>query len=550
MLKKIFSYNSFSTLYAIFAAIFVYALILLYLNNGISCDEGYYLLGYLKNQNIGVSASDFHYIVKAITPDKYEANVVFYRILRFVLDFASVLFFAFTSYKWTKKRFNISVNFCLFAAVIILSGSISYTYAAPTISFDHLQHIFYLSAFSFFFLSDITEKKCAKIINIFCLGFFLLFAIVNYLPSGILLSAVIIVLFFVLNKPKIALQNSLYIVFGLILGGIFYNFAIHSLIDFSKNAIALINVEADGTTFHDSFDLLFRVFKAIGVFLLWQIPAVVFALIIKKINNKWLTGISFILLIFIYVYFRKVHTLGGNLLFMPITFLLTSFFSKKQNFSTFLIVLILTFIPFAGVFGTNQDILHKLLIFFPFWTLLFFILLKNTNGNYNRWLVIFTITLITDGYIYLGHLWGYHYDYTPHSSKYELMQCERFKHIYVHEYKQNYYKHLIDTLKEIGFKSGETMVAFSDNQIAIYLVGGKFHGDLVYGINQYTIPKERAKYLILFKNEVEEDIKYLEKSGWNFPADYHEIELGRICGQSNLDRTTILYYLKDEMENQ
>ncbi|MDR0830881.1 MAG: hypothetical protein LBN95_12360 [Prevotellaceae bacterium] len=540
-------YSSLTTLYAIFAAIFVYAVILLYLTHGISCDEGFYLLGYLNNQNIGISAYDFHYIVRAITPDKYEANVVFYRVLRFTLDFASVLFFAFTSYKWLKKRFGFSVNFCLFAALIVLSGAISYNYAALTISFDHLQHIFYLSAFSFFFISDITKKEYAKIINIIFLGFFLLLAIVNYLPSGILLSATIIILFFVLNKPKIASQYSLYLVFGIILSGVFYNFAIHNLADFLKNAIGYMQVESEGATSHNSLSLLTNVLKSIGVFLLWQIPAVVFALIIKKINNKWLTAISFILLILSSLYFRQIYTLGGSLLFMPVTFLLVNFFSKKQHFSTFLIVLILTFIPFAGVFGTNQDVLHKLLIFFPFWILLFFILLKNTKENYDRWLVLFAITLITASSVYLGNFSRYHCYYTPRSSKYAFAQGERYKDILISKYQQNYYNQLEDTLKSVGFTSGETAVAFGENQIAVYLLGGNFHGGLVYSVNQYVIvPKERAKYLILFQFEENQTVKQLEKSDWNFPTDYQRIELG-IMSENMTDKKyqTILYYLRN-----
>ncbi len=63
----------------------VYYLILTTLNQGISCDEGFYLMGYLSNQELGSFISDYSRIVRAITPIGLEENIMTYRVERLLL---------------------------------------------------------------------------------------------------------------------------------------------------------------------------------------------------------------------------------------------------------------------------------------------------------------------------------------------------------------------------------------------------------------------------------------------------------------------------------
>lgn len=71
-------------------SVIVFVNILMFLNRGISCDEGFYLVGYQSDQEIGSSVSDFHNIIKAFFPDQ---DVMFYRYLRLGLEITSLLFF-------------------------------------------------------------------------------------------------------------------------------------------------------------------------------------------------------------------------------------------------------------------------------------------------------------------------------------------------------------------------------------------------------------------------------------------------------------------------
>ena len=174
--------------YLIIAAVaMVYGMIFLYIPNGISCDEGYYLMGYLQKQELGPMVNDFHNIVRFITPDSMQDNVLYFRYLRFVLDFMSALLFGIVSNIWIRQNFGFSLNKVVYVGLVMLGASIGYTYTTATISFDHLQHIIYFFAISFFLASDLATRKPSKIMLQLFTGCFLTLAITNYLPSGLLL---------------------------------------------------------------------------------------------------------------------------------------------------------------------------------------------------------------------------------------------------------------------------------------------------------------------------------------------------------------------------
>ena len=156
------------------------------------------------------------------------------------------------------------------------------------------------------------------------------------------------------------------------------------------------------------------------------------------------------------------------------------------------------------------------------------------------------IALYSFGYLYQGNLRRYHSYYTPRSSKYELTMGDRYQKVKVSAYEHQYYQTFADTLKSIGFKQGSTALAFGEQQIGLYLMGGYFHGPLVYSVNQYVkIPAQKSPFIFLFKKEEKSTMEQLRNSGWDFPAGYERIEIGSMA--ENLDaenHNTVIYYLK------
>ena len=535
--------------------ILVYFTIILTLNRGISCDEGYYLLGYLRHQPLGNVSNEFHYIIQFITSQFSVEEVYLFRALRLILNIVALLFFSISSYKWIKYRFNFQLSPMLYFSLIFLAGAMSFTYAAPTISFDHLQQMLYLCIMSMLFCVLSNIKQIWKLGCSMILGFLLVFSLINYVPSGILLITAIAIILFIENREaKIVIPA--FILIGFIVGLFFYHFRIHDLIDVIHNLQTLMKVESSGIVKHDSASLIYEMIVAIGKLLLLYIPVFGIIILIQRLNiSRVIVFLFYFSLALILILLRQIYNLEGLLFFLPIAFLFGLLFKNKIQFKEFLLskdsMLMLIFIafPFMGIFGTNQQIYAKILLFSPFWMISFILLLsqfKNDSSITPRYITGVFAILLVSGYFYLGNFSRFQYYYTPRSSKKPFVDNVRYKSILVSNYQQSYYRDICDTIRVHGFKENDEILAFGENQIAVYLLGGYFHGGLVYHCHQYApIPKDKAQFLILFKNEEAPVTAILKNTGWNFPASYNRIEMRTMSENMNDNlHKTIIYYVK------
>lgn len=540
----------------LFAPFLVYLVIVKSINQGISCDEGFYLLGYLKNQNLGDNIYDFHNIVRSLFFFMPDDNVLLFRILRFVLNFGALVLFACSSYKWLKMKYDSNIEPVTFFTIVMLLGAMSFSYASPTISFDHIQQIIYLICGSLLFLS-LSANKIWKIeVFSFLLGFLFVFGLTNYLPSGILLILLIVIVFRIEQKISFFL-SLLFIIIGFTLGCIYYHNYVNDLTDYLISASNYLRIELTGFAKHDSGSLVKEMTIAILELSCFYIP-IIFLLWKNKFSlkiNILSYGIMALVLCF-FLFYRKIYDLHALILFLPISIIfsytlklqsgqLLVFFKSKL----FWLVILFSLFPFFGIFGTNQPIFMKSIIFLPYWVIPFFILSGSLDSHYLkiRYFSIFLfVTMLFAGYFYIGNFKRYQYYYSPRSSVYPMQNNERYKYITVSKYQQEYYSNLMNTLKMLGFKKNDNIVGFGEHQIAIYMVGGYFYGDLVYYWNQYVEqPKQPAKYILLFKKEVPDFMRILANSGWDFPDSYNKIEMQRMSENMSSDEyNTIIYYLK------
>ena len=172
-----------------------------------------------------------------------------------------------------------------------------------------------------------------------------------------------------------------------------------------------------------------KMLTAIGVFVLVQIPFVILGSLSMKVksNIKIAIVISILIVATLFI-FRKIYLLQGYLYYLPVSFVLGIYFAEngfsitKKQITNVLLFVMVSFLPFMGVFGTNQSIISKIMIFMPFWTCLFMVLLVQLNIDKRKVnLMLFVVmALYSFGYLYQGNLRRYHSYYTPRSSKYEL----------------------------------------------------------------------------------------------------------------------------------
>ena len=538
--------------FAWMAVVLVWYLILSTLKNGISCDEGYYLLGYLRNQPIQGVGSDFHAIVRAMSRPFADDNIMVFRYLRVILNAIAIILFAGSSYEWLSRKKNLKISRWAYYPIVLLAGALAFTFATPTISYDSLELILTMSAASFLFALFAFGREVVRIICAFCVGFLLWFACTNYPPAGVCVSILFVITYFLEEEDKKwahLLATFLGVVVAIVISHCYIHDMKEWLSEMSRVCVSTFTEESQSN--HDAGSLLSVMLITVGQALLILVPAVaLLTFMYKRIHlSERIQWIVILLICVVLLVMRQVYELRGILFLIPIAlvlakvlaqpaFSLKEFLLSKEAF----LILILLAIPFAGVFGTNQPILSKAVIFVPFWLLAFFCLSALLKTESNEKLILVIIALLTAGYVWLGNFQRYHYYYTPRSSRYEIVGASRPQEVLISQYQQQYFSDLLDTLQTAGCKPDDKYMAFGENQMAVYLAGGFVDGRLPYHWWQYKdFGQEAPQAFIIFKNEEEDVIAYFQKADWKFPENYKRIEMRQMSQNMGDDYRTVIF---------
>ena len=447
------------------AVIFVWYLILSTLRNGVSCDEGYYLLGYLRNQSIQGIGTDFHAIVRALSRSFPDDNIMVFRHLRVILNGIAIILFAVSSFEWLSRKKNLKTSRWAYYPMVLLAGAMSFTFATPTVSYDSLELILAMSAASFLFFLFASGKKVIRIVCAFFVGFLLWFACTNYPPAGVCVS-ILFVIAYLLEAEDKKWAHLLAAFLGVVAAIVVSHFFIHDMkVWFSEMTKVFVSTfTEESKSNHDAGSLVSVMLITVGQALLVLVPVVaLFTLMYKRIHvSDKLQRVIVLLLCAVLLVVKQIYELRGILFLIPVAlvlakviaqpgFCLKEFLLSKEAF----LVLTLLAVPFAGVFGTNQPILIKAVIFTPFWLLAFYCLSAHLKTETDERLVLLFVTILLAGYVWLGNFQRYHYYYTPRSSKCEIVGTARPQEVLISQYQQQYFSDLLDTLQVAGCKPGD-----------------------------------------------------------------------------------------------
>ena len=538
------------------AAIVVWYLIVCTLKNGISCDEGYYLMGYLRGQNVEGQATDFHSIVRAVCSPFADDDIMVFRYLRLVMNGLALLVFALSSFRWLSRKKKLTVSRWAYYPFVALAGAMSFTFAAPTVSYDSIELILALLIATLLFVQLSAERKWVRRLSGFGIGFLLWFAFANYPPAGVCLAVLFAVVYFLeCNGEK--WKDVVFAIVGLGVAMVVHHLFVHDLrMWFSDIAKVFVSTFTEKSkSRHDSGSLVSAMLLTVGKQLLIYVPTtVVLTLLMKKVTlPKWLQWAMVLLICAVLLVVRGVYHLYGTLLLFPIALVLSEILSKpcgKISRTLFnkemLMVLVFVVIPLAGVFGTNQAVMRKAVVFAPFWLVAYYLLSTQVKKQIEYKLDLVLLTMLFAGYIYLGNFERYHYYYTPRSSKYELTGVLRPQKVLVSQYQQSYFHDVLDSLQMAGCKAGDRYMAFGENQMAVYLAGGFIDGRLPYHWWQYKMfEKEPPKAFILFKNEEADVVEYFKQAEWDFPEGFRRMELRQMSENMGDDYRTVVFVRED-----
>lgn len=549
-----------NTFVAVVITIVVYVVVFVTLNRGTSCDEGFYLMGYAANQSIGFGVSDFHYIVRFFFGWLGYDNAMSLRYVRYILTVVSLIVFALSSYYYLYKRLQVNKKwFVIYISVMLFSGALSFGFASPVLYYDSIQLFLYLFAYSLLFLS-LVDFKGTKVFTLF-IGVFIVFAIFNYLPSGLFLILSVVFLLIISRKNEIHIYIS--ILLGILLGLILYHFFIHNLSDYYIQLSGSFQQAQTGITHHSNLQLIVELISFMGNGLLYVSP--VFALYIftqflstkTNLNSKYEFSIILLLLILVFsIYSFFVKSLGSVYLFIPVFTVLLRHYHKASIFSdirTVFFVLLFVSLPFMGIFGTNQALEGKSIYLIPFWSFLFFFLLFSSKSNSKLLQSIFTtnfIAYLSIAFLFLVYFNKYHYYYTPKRSNIELINLDRFNGVCVSPNQKEFICKVDELLKKSGFRSGDEMLAFEVDLITAYAVGAKIPDNLFYAHYNMTtsvdnIPKRKVNYILIYENSEKEMISFLKHTDWGFPQGYKRYELGKYA-ENMLEGMSSILYISEE----
>ena len=537
------------------------------LDRGISSDEGWYLNGYVY-PIFQSGISDFHVVIRSVFSFLDFENVLGQRYFYFFFSLIVIGIFSQFSYLFLRLRFSLKVNRIFYTGSIFLVALFSYTFASPLLYYDTLQYLLFLLIFSLLFVSEVYPKLAYACF--FGVGFLLLYTITNYLPSGLLLSVLLLGWLFLVNKLHWRFLS--FYVLGFLFSTIIYHFCIHSLIDYLnytyKSFSLSQNVASDSLTLssHSSKDLISGLFS----YLTWTVFFFFFFLVMNGLSS-WLSDlkvkktISIIISSFPYIValllaFRYRNVWVSNMFLIPIAFLLSDIFyarikrHRELSFSLKEMLFVVGFLllPIVGIFGTNQPLQNKTMMFLVFWLIGIYILYARYRAILRditrKFLLPFTCLLVPVLFSYYGFFTRCHNYYGIRKASFVLEDSTGLKNIKLVKYQKLYIEHLNRILKEHHFKDGDVVLAFEVDLMAIFALGAAPDEHLYYThsqmINQAYVPQEKINYILLSKRAEIDFADYMRQfSHWNFPEAYKRIEIGKFAENMPDEYISVLYVM-------
>jgi hypothetical protein len=338
--------------------VFLYYVIITTLDQGTSCDEGWYLLGYSDGQTILNWVSDFDTIVKSLFGSIPESIfVISLRWIRFILGTAGIITLTCTFYLWIRRKYTGKPYLGLILQLALISGALTFGFGVPTLYYDNIQLILFLFIFSLYFSSHLANKVL-RTVNWILIGSLTVLTIVNYLPSGIFLTFILLVLAAIENH-KLLLRNSILLLMGFCIGLCCYHLFFADIFFTVQNlSDQIIFFQTGMNSNYKSGSMVISLLEpGIALISLLLINYIVIW-ISHKFLNKWLIVILMIASLIIFLWFSRdlFYIFRGYVLFIPLAFALSALIYVRRGdlwnlFSSkiFMIIILMVAIPILGV---------------------------------------------------------------------------------------------------------------------------------------------------------------------------------------------------------
>jgi hypothetical protein len=515
-------------------------------------DEAFFVLGLNPEQSLGIQHSQFFQIARSIFKlFRLDYMIIHSRIIAFVFTVSTLLFFAFASYRWLERKERVKKSFYLYLSLVFLWGMpIFLSGYEMSFSFNHLLVFFETFMLSFYLLWDVANRTTIKQLLIYTIGCFSFPAIMNYFPSGILVSLAL--LFLILLKEKSRWKHIVLSLLTFTVGFISFAIAYNSLVYPVENAfddiIASIKTPAFGTGGYDAHTYLHLVLdygKNVGLIFLSTL-GICFIYYInqrQKYCDKQIASICIFIAILLFTVLER-RFFRYNILLIPVIMSGVFYYlslplpenrKNKIRFSSAVQQLFLLFFPFIALQGTNVDTIYKLsyLVFIWILMLAYFLFQIKDSFTYKFILyltVVIMICISLGGHFYSnGNVKG-----TVFDSKYKVENNHLFDHIKLKQDQIEYFQEIDSILKIYHFNPNKDRVYTLDYDYAALLyLNATNYGGLMHHVENMINYKsvfssqENAPDYIIFRRDEEKPFnKMAEDLNWRLYGEYLKYEIG------------------------
>jgi hypothetical protein len=519
-----------------------------------SCvDEAFFVLGLNPEQPLGIQHSQFfqiaRFIFKVFSLDPIVINS---RIVSYICVTISLLLFSVASYYWLYKKGIVRKMFILYASLVFLSGLFIFLSALEVVfSFNYLMIFLTVSQIAFYLVADVCNKLYLRRICISACGFFSFLGILNYFPSGVIVSCCLLGL--ILLKGGRNWKDNLLSLFlyaaGWLACAVAYNFLIYPVVDAVNEIVAHIKNPSFGVGGYDMLSYLYRIINYIDNFIQIVLCAMGMACLYfinqkqtcvrKSFGALCILGVTLVLILLERDYFLY------NFLLIPVIIAATFYYLSHPLSITYeknrhlipgvIQKTIFLFFPVIALLGTNSPFAFKLSYTAFFWMLILAYYLFRINEAIVYRSVLYLTVIITMGIGFCGYfIVAEKWKGNLFISKYTVENRPQFNHIKLKSSQIDYFQRVDSLLQENAFDPERDRIFTTDYDYATLLYlgitnyGGLMHHiENMYAYDDVFYTDEKAPDFIIIRNYDRKKLdKAVQKFRWAFPDEYTKYEIG------------------------
>lgn len=530
------------------------------LNTGLSSliDEGFMQLLMNRPKPLGPFGSQFAILVDTFTGN-WAYNAATLMLARFILQSISVLILLVASIFYLERIIGQSFDIWIYSGFFMFVNGTCLDIFTKTISYNHvLQFTVYGVVSMCLVYTTFREKKLFRRLSLVLTGVLCSIAVLNILPSGLIIIACVIAYFMIQSLPdwdRIS-NEFLGLYTGFILGLLLFSLFVNELGIIFNEFLQIVSVKPKFNRSYDLNSLIIKFVRSVTSLLVVSLAAVGVAGVFNTLRSTSLPKIVPLLVplfvcglfCFFCIKYTEVAKIGpSELVIMPFAAGVYMFVNVRfqgigrfQNWTTLCLLFI---VPIVAPFGSNLPVTHKLFFFVGCWAI---------------GIVMFTadLTRLQAGLIFGMFVLIVSIRYGQVLSKFEKNAREsrslssklvRVEGVRLTSKQLDHFESLYDVLSEHGFRQGDTILAFQPDLMSVFAVGGH-SGTYVYFTPEDFLNKDirtliKPRFIMLNDfsyNRIRESLRY-----WGIDSNYEKIDIGSPETENyfDSDKPRMLFYL-------